>query len=325
MLSCNDNIAIGAYSNGQTATQMTGPNGRNVSIGHYAAYNLTNSPSNNIAIGYQSMYNATNPSDNICIGTNSGNSITSGGGNIAIGGSSTSTASTLTNGQGNNIGVGIASNLYISNGSVNNIGLGAYSNFNSSTGCSNISIGTYTQALSSTGCSNIIISTNGTSGVPISGRGDNTALIDARSGLYSYSPAYCTLYATAYNNSTVTWAFFNDGVTTYNNGFTLYNSDQLVVQPFQGLYEITISGTTLAQASLYADVALNVNNVKNYTIAYQSSSAINGYLVNVSGTQLSRPYVSGTPTSTGWSVSVGGSRWYSNPYTLYMTIKFISL
>jgi len=113
-------------------------------------------------------------------------------------------------------------------------------------------------------------------------------------------------------------------VTTYNNGFTLLSADTQVVQPFAGLYEVTVSGSAIGQASLYAQINLLVNNIRNYNIAYQSSSGINGYIVNVSGTQLSRPVVS-TPINSGWFVYCYGAKFYSLDFPLFMTIKFISL
>jgi hypothetical protein len=321
-----DNISIGAYSMAKAANFMTGPNGRNVGVGHYAAHSLSGSSANNVAIGYQSLWNATDQvSDNICIGTNSGVSIvSSGGGNIAIGGSSTSVGGTLTNGQGLNIGLGLASNLYISANARNNIGIGGYSNFNTSTGCNNISIGNFTQALSATGCNNIVLSTNGTILVPVSAKGDNTAFIDARNGLFSYNPAYCQLRSTAFNNGIVTWEFWNDNTTLYNNGFTLLSSNTQVVQPFPGLYEVNVSGSAQAQASLFCAIDLLTNNVKYQNIAYQSAPGISTFIVNVSGSQLSRPVVS-TPINSGWFVYLTGGKFFSLDFPLFMTIKFISL
>ena len=258
---------------------------QNTAIGAFSGSQITIGQ-NNISIGYNSMYNATQVSDNICIGANSCNSLTIGS---------------------------------------NNISIGVYSNLNTSTGANNISIGRYTQALSATGCNNIVISTNGVSGTPISAKGDNTAFIDARNGLYSYSPAYCMLVSTAFNNGTVTWSFWNDGVTTYNNGFTLYVSNTLVVQPFAGLYEITFSGSAVAQSSLYCQILLVVNTIKNYIVSYTSGAGVSGYLQNVAGSTLSRPYVSSNPIYTGWSVQVGDGNFYNSTYPLYMMIKFISL
>ena len=250
----NDNISIGAYSMARNLNQMTGADGRNVAIGHYSAYNLAFYPQNNISIGYNSMYNATQVSDNICIGTNAGNSITTGGGNICIGGSSTSTASTLTNGQGLNIGLGLASNLYVAGNAIGNIGIGGYSNLNTSTGSNNISIGRYTQALSATGCNNIVISTNGVSGTPISAKGDNTAFIDARSGLYSYMPAYWWGYAQSQIGGTIGW----NKLGSRNMDLKTTDNTQLIL-PYIGVYELNLSGGIYCGVSGIQTVSMFVN------------------------------------------------------------------
>jgi hypothetical protein len=258
-----NNIALGNYSMGRNLTALTGVSGQNIGLGNYSSYSLSGLAANNITIGYQSMYNATDCSSNIVIGVNSGNSITTGGGNIAIGNSSTSTASTLTNGAGLNIGLGTASNLYISTNANQNIGIGGYSNFNTSTGCSNISIGTYTQALSSTGCNNIVISTNGTSGTPISGRGDNTAFVDARSGLYSYIPYSINLW----NNNAATvsqveqWTLFNTANSGIANiGTTPTITSGVLTNIPVGVYNFTVTG------SLYG-----LNQTFYPTLQYQAS------------------------------------------------------
>jgi hypothetical protein len=251
---CQNNIALGNYSMGRNLTALTGVSGQNIGLGNYSSYNLSGQAENNITIGYQSMYNATDCSSNIVIGVNSGNSITTGGGNICLGNSSTSTASTLTNGAGLNIGLGTASNLYISTNAIQNIGIGGYSNFNTSTGCSNISIGTYTQALSATGCNNIVISTNGTSGTPISGRGDNTALIDSRSGLYSYIPYSINLW----NNNAATvsqveqWTLFNTANSGIANiGTTPTITSGVLTNIPVGVYNFNITGSLYGSNQTY--------------------------------------------------------------------------
>jgi hypothetical protein len=157
------------------------------------------------------------------------------------------------------------------------------------------------------------------------GKGSNTCFIPNSAGLFAYSPAYCQLRSTAFNNGLITWQFWNDGTTTYNNGgFQLLQSNTLAVQPYNGLYEVTISGGAQAQASLFASIDLDVNNVRNYNIAYHSSAGIAGFIVNVSGSQLSRPYV-GFPIQSGWRVYCYGANFFSLNTPLYMTIKFISL
>lgn len=257
----SDNISIGAYTMAKNLNPITVTNGRNVAIGHYASHSLEGTPANNISIGYQSLYNATSCSDNICIGTNAGNSITTGGGNIAIGGSSLSTGGTLTAGQGNNIGIGIASNLYVSAGATNNIGIGAYSNFNTSTGVSNISIGPYTQASSATGNNQITISTNGTSVTPITGLGDNTAFIDARSGLYKYMPAYGFFRSNNNISNSIHWLtpLLSQNITV---------SGKTVTFALAGLYEATFSGTIQSVALGPTTGQLYVNGLQYPSSTY---------------------------------------------------------
>lgn len=156
------------------------------------------------------------------------------------------------------------------------------------------------------------------------GKGSNTCFIPNTGGLFAYSPAYCQLRSTAFNNGLITWQFWNDGTTTYNNGFTLLQSNTLAVQPYNGLYEVTISGGAQAQAGLFASLDLDVNNVRSYNIAYHSSAGIAGFIVNVSGSQLSRPYV-GFPIQSGWRAYCYGANFFNLNTPLYMTIKFISL
>jgi hypothetical protein len=320
--SSSDNCAIGAYTMARNLNQMTGVNGRNVALGHYASHNLAGTPENNISVGYQSLYNATSCSDNICIGTNSGNSITTGGGNIALGGSSLSTGGTLTAGQGFNIGIGVASNLYVSAGATNNIGIGAYSNFNTSTGVSNISIGPYTQASSATGSNQIVISTNGTSSFPVTGRGSNTCLIDARSGLHYYSPATCFLYATNFSNGRCVWANYaannpinNFYLTDYGNG-----ANTAIVPNIPGLYQIDVSGTVLGSGSSMFGTWNNVN-IRNYTHFLQSFSSP-GIAYQVGFSVQSRPYP--IPTASGFELQFSGATYYGG-LPVFVSIRFISL
>jgi hypothetical protein len=318
----SDNIAIGAYTMAKNLNPITTTNGRNVAIGHYASHSLEGTPENNISIGYQSLYNATSCSDNICIGTNAGNSITTGGGNIALGGSSLSTGGTLTAGQGFNIGLGIASNLYVRAGATNNIGIGAYSNFNTSTGSNNISIGPYTQASTATSNNQITISTNGTSSFPVTGRGSNTCLIDARSGLHYYSPATCFLYATNFSNGRCVWANYagnnpinNFYLTDYGNG-----ANTAIVPNIPGLYQIDVSGTVLGSGSSMFGTWNNVN-IRNYTHFLQSFSSP-GIAYQVGFSVQSRPYP--IPTASGFELQWTGATYYGG-LPIFVSIRFISL
>lgn len=313
--SSHDNISIGAYSMAKNLNSITVTNGRNIAIGHYASHSLAGSPANNITIGYQSLFNATSCSDNICIGTNTGNAITTGGGNICIGGSSTATGGTLTNGQGNNIGIGIASNLYVQGNAINNIGLGAYSNFNTSTGNSNISIGQFTQASSATSSNEITMSTNGTLSAPITGRGSNTCLIDARNGLYSYSPGYWWGYGSGVSGGIINWTGF--GSTFRNIQLNPVDNTQLIL-PFNGLYELTISGSVyVTLVSQGIDMFVNGNKYLALPIFYDTitgwtSASLTAFVMVV----IPNTYVQYTATA-----GIG----ISSSHPLIYTAKFISL
>ena len=332
----NDNISIGAYSMARNLNQMTGADGRNVAIGHYSAYNLAFYPQNNISIGYNSMYNATQVSDNICIGTNAGNSITTGGGNICIGGSSTSTASTLTNGQGLNIGLGLATNLYVAGNAIGNIGIGGYSNLNTSTGSNNISIGRYTQALSATGCNNIVISTNGVSGTPVSALGDNTAFIDARNGLYSYIPYSINLW----NNNAASVSQVEQWIlnNTANSGLAnigvtpTLTSGNITGIPL-GVYNISISGSLYgSNQSFYPTLQYRASGGSFVRIALAFPSFGGAWTcpfslnanVRISNTAdaIRLFYDTSNPYGNSGSVPV---IYFGNYLPRYMTITFISL
>jgi hypothetical protein len=322
ILRANDNISIGNFSMSKGTSFMTGPDGRNIALGYYAGHSLSGYPTNNVAIGYQALWNAGQVSDNIAIGTNSLASVVNGGGgNIAVGGSSTSVGGTLTNGQGYNIGVGIASNLYLSANASNNIGIGAYSNFNTSTGINNISIGPFTQALSATGCNNIVLSTNGTISVPVSAKGDNTAFIDSRSGLYYYNPAICYLYSTGLSNGRVQWDTYDtNNVPTKGFYFADYGNgaNTVIVPNVYGHYEITINGAMLGNGS---NLTLTMNNVniRNYSLWYQSFST-NGIAYSLSATAFARPYT--TVNLSGFEFELTNmTLWGGLP--LFVCIKFI--
>jgi len=295
----SDNIALGAYAMARNIGPITTTNGRNIAIGHYAAHSLEGTPSNNIAIGYNTLYSATNSTNNTVVGSISAASTTTASNNTIIGASCMNSNVTGSN------------NTIIGYNSGQNINGGVY----------NIHIGSGCQASALNASSEVIIA--GTSGTTV-GMGSGTCYISSPYGLFSYSPAYCQLRSTAFNNGIVTWQFWSDGTTTYNNGFQLLSSNTQVVQPFPGLYEVNVSGSAQAQSSLYCAIDLLTNNVKYQNIAYQSSSGISTFIVNVSGSQLSRPVVS-TPINSGWLVYLTGGKFFSLDFPLFMTIKFISL
>jgi hypothetical protein len=314
----SSNIAIGNNAIGLGGTKLTTADGQNIAIGNSSAYTLNGSAQYNITIGHNAMYNATSSSNNVILGTNAGNSISTSGGNIAIGGASLSTGFAPLSGNGANVAIGVGAGLYLAGNAQNNIMVGEYAGFNNSTSSSNIYLGRYTQGSSSVVANEIVISTKGDSSAPITGKGANTCLVDARAGLYSYNPAYCQLRSTAFNNGIITWEFWTAGPTTFNNGFFMTNSNRQINPPFPALYEVNITGNAVAQTSLFASIDINIINVRFYNIAYQSSSGINNFIVNLSGSQLTRP-------SGGYEVYCFGGRFYSLDFPLFMTIKFIGL
>jgi len=318
-------------------------NGQNVAVGYQSLYSLTGATLGNVAIGGLAGRLITTSPYNVSIGASANPTLVTGSGyNVAIGASSGFTTANSTGSYGTYIGANanpsstaVIGELVMSNTAATVTGKGA------STAYLNYSGGLYVTG-------NIIPNCNTTSNCYIgnsiassagnvtnegvinvanstaTGRGANTMLINATAGLYSYSPAFCQLRSTAFNNGIITWQFWSDGTTTYNNGFQLLSSNTQVVQPFPGLYEVIVSGNAVAQASLFVGIDLLVNNIRSYNIAYQSSSGINTYIVNVSGTQLSRP-INSTPINSGWIVYCNGGKIHNLDFPLYMTIKFISL
>jgi len=294
----------------------------------------------NTIIGTSAGARLTTGGGNILIGQSAGNNVTSGTFNMFIGLGAGGGSGTLNTLNAQNIAIGTNSMFSSTLTAARNISIGVNSFISLTTGVGNIGLGDGQNQILTTGSNNVYIGRNvSASAIGVNnetvisadsalatGRGTGTCFINSPNGLFSYSPAYCQLRSTAFNNGIVTWQFLNDGTTLYNNGFQLLSSNTLVVQPYAGLYEITVSGSAMGQAGLYVALDLYVNNVRGfYNIAYQSSSGINGYIVNVSGTQLSRPYVSSTPSLTGWQVNCNGGRFYSIDFPLFMTIKFISL
>jgi len=290
------NTALGNYAMAGP-TPLTATAGYNVAIGSYALYALGSTGNANTAIGYQSLYAATTGVANVSIGQNSSVALTTGGNNVVIG---TSSMPANTAGTDNTI-IGYNSGRGITNGSFN------------------VHIGAGCQASAVNASSEIIIA--GTSGTTV-GKGSGTCYISSPYGLYHYSAAYCHLVSTAFNGGTATWAFYNDGTTTYNNGFQLLSGGQLIVQPFAGLYKIDITGNMLNYTN-YSQINIFPTNLPGYSPAF-NSPATAGFLGSVSTSVLLRPYVSSTPTSTGWTIGFPGGSQYNN-WPARVVITFISL
>ena len=310
------NIGLGSSSYGGGGS-MTQNSAQNVAIGNSAMFSATTSANNNVAVGYQTLQTLTDGYNNTAVGYQAGQAVVGGFRNTLVGNNSGYYVTT-----GNyNCGLGDTSLGGITTGS-NNVAIGPNTLTGLTTGSNNVHIGTNTQSRIINAQRAIVISAQTTTSVD---RGDDTCFINAPKGLYSYTPAYCQLRSTAFNNGIITWEFWNDGTTTHNIGFTLRNSNRQIVQPFQGLYEVNVTGNAQAQTTLFAAIDLNVINVRFYNIAYQSSASINTFIVNLSGSQMTRPYVSSNPSLTGYEVYCNGANFFSLDFPLFMTVKFISL
>jgi hypothetical protein len=309
-------ITAGTIANSGVTAITAGTNIITSNIaGNYTINTTTNPTFNNLTITSMS----SNVPDGVSLGTNAG---ASGRYNAYIG----TQAGTGSVGSGN-VGIGYQALAGAGSGC---FGLGFTAGFNALTN-GNICIGGSAGQNILTGSGyNIYIGGSPSSSnvsyesvigaapsAPV-GKGSNTCFIPNTGGLFSYSPAYCQLRSTAFNNGIITWEFWTAGPTTFNNGFFMTNSNRQVNPPFPALYEVTISGGAQAQASLFASIDLNVINVRFYNIAYHSSAGIAGFIVNVSGTQLTRP-------PGGYEVYCYGANFFSLNTPLYMTIKFISL
>ena len=258
------------------------------------------SGSNNILFGFQAAQNLTTGTYNTYIGTNASASSATVTGELVM-----SSTAAVVNGKGANTaflnysnGLHVTGNIIPNCNTVSNCYIGKL-------------IASSNQNITNEGVINVANST-------ATGKGANTMLINATAGLYSYTPAYCQLRSTAFNNGIVTWEFWTAGPTTHNNGFFLTNSNTQINPPFPALYEVNITGNAVAQASLFASIDLNVINVRFYNIAYQSSSGINTFIVNLSGSQMTRP-------PGGYEVFCFGGRFHNLDFPLFMTVKFISL
>jgi hypothetical protein len=258
---------------------------------------------------------------NVLLGYNAGAAVTSGGSNVAIGPNAMSAGSALTSAAGNNIGVGPSALLNLSGSATNNVGIGLLAGSTLTTGSYCVLIGTNAQPSSATVTNELVVSNTNTS---VTGKGANTAFFNYPSGLYSYSPAYCMLYSTAFNNSNVTWAFWTDGITTYNSGFTLYSSNTIIVQPVNAVYKITFSGSAVCHSNT-TQLILTATNVKTYDISLNSGGAMSGYAVSINGSTLSRPYAAAGGASSGWSVNMQGCYYWRAQDPLYMMIEYYSL
>jgi hypothetical protein len=319
----NDNIAIGNGSIGLGGTPLTTVDGQNISLGNYSSHLLNGSASQyNCVIGGGAMYYATNASYNVIMGTNAGNSIETSPSNVAIGQAALSSGSSKLTGNGANVTIGNRAGYYLAGNAQYNIMIGENAGFNNSTSSSNIYLGRYTQGSSAVVEKEIVISPNGSSSFPVAGRGSNTAIIDARSGLYYYAPAFCFLYATNFSNGRCQWANFPSNSLNYGFSLTDYgNGPNTVIVPTNpGLYQIDVSGSVLGSGGSMFGTWNNVN-IRNYTHFLQSFSS-NGIAYQVGFSVQSRPYH--IPSASGFELQWTGATYYVG-LPVFVSIRFISL
>lgn len=276
----------------------------------------------NQLLGDNAGPNITSASTNIIIG-DAAASITTGGGNVVIGAGSFSTAaSPLTAGDGRNIGIGLGTFLYLGGTAKDNLAVGQYSGFNKTGGNANMYLGPFTQGSTATVSNEIVLSTNGTSGNLVSGKGANTAFIDATNGLYSYSPATCFLYATNFSNGRCQWA--NYATNNPIKGFTLADygngANTVIVPDKPGLYQIDVSGTVLGSGGSMFGTWNNVN-IRNYTHFLQSFSTL-GIAYQVGFSVQSRPYT--VINLSGFELQWTGATYYGG-LPVFVSIRFIGL
>jgi hypothetical protein len=116
-----------------------------------------------------------------------------------------------------------------------NIGIGYLTGFNLTTGSNNLYIGNAANASSGTITNEGVINLSGSS---TAGRGANTMLINSTAGLYSYIPAYWWGYAQSQIGGILGWNKYSSRNLELKAG----DATQLIL-PFNGLYELTLSGS----------------------------------------------------------------------------------
>jgi hypothetical protein len=118
------------------------------------------------------------------------------------------------------------------------------------------------------------MSTNGTISVPISAKGDNTAFVDSRNGLFTYNPGYWWGYAKTQTSGIIEWIPYDDRKAI---ALKVGDATQLLL-PYIGLYEITLSGNVYVGAinqnlDMYVNGSLYLQNACYYNTATGWTSA----------------------------------------------------
>ena len=206
----SNNIAIGNNSMGNMM-YLTTTDGKNVCLGNYSGYNINTTASANTCIGNNAMYSGSIISNNTCIGSDAGYYLTSGSNNTCVG--STSLLGTTTG--SNNVAVGYNALTGLTTGSYNT------------------HLGVNTQASSNSVSNEIVI---GSDIMTTTGKGANTAFINASAGLYKYMPAYGFFRSNNNISNSIHWLtpLLSQNITV---------SGKTVTFALAGLYEATFSGT----------------------------------------------------------------------------------
>jgi hypothetical protein len=214
MLKTVSNVLTGAVAYTDYMPAITAPSGSNLTI---------NTSANTITVNstpvFTNIANSTINTNNVLHGTGSGNGLTTG------------TANTL---YGSGAGAAITTGTNI-------IALGYNAGAVVTTGSYNTYIGTGATA-SSTSVTNETVISNSASTVV--GRGTNTMLLNAPSGVYGYMPAYFYGYFSLASSGTFTTTAISSKAITINT--------TNIVLPYIGTYNIILSGSININAGIFA-------------------------------------------------------------------------
>jgi len=306
MLKTVSGVVTGAVAYTDYMPNITTPTGSNITINTGANTISVNNPPT-----FVNILNSTTNTNNVLHGTSAGNGLTTGNANTLLG-SSTGTA--ITTGA-QNIALG-----YLAGGTV-------------TTGTYNTYIGTNAQASGINVTGEIII---GSSASTITGKGSNTALISATSGLYSYTPYSINLW----NNNAATVSQVEQWVlnNTTNSGIANIGSTPTITSgvitniPI-GVYNINITGSLYGSSqTYYPTLQYRASGGSFVTIALAFPSFGSAWTCPITITANVRIsnvadairlwYDTGTPYN---NVGTVPAIYYGNYLPRYMTITFISI
>jgi hypothetical protein len=275
----NNNVAVGAY------TLVGGYD--NVALGNKASQNTRGGA--NVAIGHQALNANTVGEANVAIGWNSSYRIGNGVGNISIG------YSCLDNCVTGNRTVAIGRSA--GNGSIS----GDY----------NIYIGDTSTASTSSVSNEIVI---GSSAGGVRGKGNNTALIYATAGLYSYTPGYWWGYGKYTVGGNIRWNTFTNRSIVLN-----HVNDTQILCPTPGLYEFNLSGSIFCNSASIINLNMNVNGSVYLSGPCYYTGFIGWRAISLSA------FVVVTNTTTYITYTMGSGMETSIDAPTILTAKYISM